>query len=137
MPRAITPRGRALESQAKALVVARAALEKQAEEVVVMDLRPLSSITDFFVIGTAGSARQLGALKDHIEAVLLQHGHAVWQTEGSPSAAEPAQPMNPPLQWLLMDCGDVVVHLFDQYSRTLYRLEDLWADAPRLRLPAN
>jgi ribosome-associated protein len=128
----LTPQGWGTESQAKALIAARAAFEKQAEGVVVMDIRALSTIADFFVVCTAGSARQIGALKEHIEAALHQHGCAVWHTEGAPSTAEAASLFNREPQWVLMDCGEIVVHLLDQRARTFYRLEELWADAPRI-----
>ena len=126
------PSGREIDSQAKALIAARAALEKQAESVVVMDLRSLSTVTDFFVVCTAGSARQLSALKDHIEAALCQHGGRVAHTEGEVSPSAVARGLNDPPLWLLMDCVDIVVHLLDQRTRECYRLEELWADAPRV-----
>ena len=119
---------RALDSQAKTLLAAQAALEKQAEGVVVLDVRALSTVTDFFVICTAGSGRQIAALKDHIETVLQQQGASIWHTEGTGTFGEfSSEP-----QWVLMDCGDLVVHLLDQQARVFYRLEDLWADAPRI-----
>ena len=114
------------------MIAARAALDKQAEEVLVMDLRSLSSITDFFVVCTAGSARQLDALKEHLEAVLAERGCPVWHTEGVSSPAAPGRSANHGLQWVLIDCGDIVVHLMDQPTRSFYRLEDLWADAPQI-----
>ena len=103
------------------MLAAHAALDKQAEDVVVVDLRSLSSVTDFFVICTAGSGRQSTALKDHIDAVLSHRGYRVWHTEGEASAA-----------WVLLDYGDVVMHLMDQQARAFYQLEQLWADAPRV-----
>lgn len=127
---------RVIEGQAKALLAAQAALEKQAESVVVMDLRSFATVTEFFVICTAGSARQIAAITDHIEATLTQQGSRVWHTEGLNASSRAAEGMSTPLQWVLMDCGDVVVHLFDQPSRTFYRLEELWADAPRVPLAA-
>lgn len=135
MPGQALAHGREADSQAAALLAARAALDKHAEGVVVMDLRTLSSITDFFVICTAESSRQLSALKDHIEAVLHQHGTSVWHTEGT-AVPSGVSPLMPPSQWVLMDCGDVVVHLFDPHGRNFYRLEELWADAPRVPLSA-
>ena len=132
----LTPRGHELESQDKAFAVARAALEKQAEGVVVMDVRTLSSVTDFFVVCTADNPRQLNALQEHIERILAQHGAAVWHTEGTASS-ERASGLTVIPQWVLLDCGDLVVHLLDRPARDLYRLEDLWADAPRLTLPAT
>lgn len=114
------------------MIAARATLEKQAEDVVVLDLRPLSAVTDFFVICTTGSARQADAVREHLEATLSQHGASVGHTEGRPG---PVGPGNSGLQWVLLDCGDVVVHLLDQRSRDFYRLERLWGDAPQLPLP--
>ena len=136
MPAEIPPPGRALDSHAKALTAARAALEKQAEDVVVMDLRTLSTVTDFFIICTAGSAPQINAMKDHIDAALAKQDCPVWHVEGSPIARS-AGALGDAFQWVLMDCGEVVVHLFDQRARAFYRLEDLWADAPRVLLPAE
>ena len=113
-------------------MAARAALEKQAEGVVVMDLRALSCVTDFFVVCTAGSTRQIAAIQEHIAAALSQHGCSVWHTEGAAAAAATSTGLHEEPQWVLMDCGDVVVHLLNQQARAFYRLEDLWADAPRL-----
>ena len=129
--------GPRIESLAKARLVAQAALEKHAEDVIMMDLRSLSSVADFFIIGTAGSRPQLDALKEHIEAQLLQRGGAVWHVEGTASSKQ--MPGNPErdLQWLLMDCGDVVVHLFNTRAREFYQLERLWADAPRLPVTSS
>ena len=132
MPGRAAPKRRALDSQAEALLAAHTALEKQAEAVVVMDVRGLSSVTDFFVVCTASSTRQLAALKDAIEAILAQQGCAVWHTEGTASAPASSGPFTHEPQWVLMDCGDIVVHLLDQHARAFYRLEDLWADAPRV-----
>ncbi len=134
MPAPVTSRGRGLTSQEAALTAVRAALEKQAEGVTVLDIRSLSSIADFFVVCTAGSARQINALKDHIEAALTKGGWSVWHTEGTAAAPGPGG-LEP--QWVLMDCGDVVVHLLDQQARAFYRIEDLWADAPRLPVPPS
>ena len=124
---------RTIDSHATALLAARAAFEKHAEEILVMDLRALSTVTDFFVIGTAHSAPQLTAIRDHIEATLSRQGGSVWHTEGSPTPVGSASAFNE-LQWVLMDCGEVVIHLLDPRARAFYRLEDLWADAPRIPL---
>ena len=128
----VAPQRQRIESQAKALLAAHEALDKQGEDVVVVDLRSLSSVTDFFVICTAGSSRQIDALKDHIEAVLSGQGWPVWHTEGD--AAPPSRGFTLDLQWVLMDYGDLVVHVMDQKARSFYQLEQLWADAPRVPL---
>jgi len=100
-----------------------------------MDLRSLSSVTDFFVVCTAGSTPQSNALKDHIDATLARHGASVWHTEGILPSGAPGGPREP--QWVLMDCGDIVVHLLDETARAFYQLEQLWADAPRLSLEST
>ena len=127
-------------SRAHALAAARAALEKQAEDVAVLDLRGVSTIADFFLVCTADNPRHIEALKDHVAAVLSRRGCRVEHIEGA--AAPPAARGVSSLEsrWVLMDCGDIVVHLFDRHARDFYRLEDLWADAPRLPvepLPAS
>jgi len=98
-----------------------------------MDLRRFSTVTDFFVIGTAGSTPQLNALKEHIEAMLARHKASVWHIEGTVSP-QPAARSSVELRWVLMDCGDVVVHLLNEQARSFYQLEQLWADAPRIPL---
>jgi ribosome-associated protein len=125
-----------VDSKAKALLAAQAALDKQGEDVAILDVRGLSSVTDFFIVCTAVSARQLDAIRDHIDETLARHGAAVWHTEGAPAAGGPSAALPRSPQWVLMDCGDVVVHLLDQETRQFYRLEDLWADAPKIPLPA-
>ena len=120
------------DSKAKALLAARAGLEKQAEDVLILELRSLSTVTDFFVICTGGSGRQIDALREHIETVLAQRGCPVRHTEGMSSSAGPTSTFDRSPQWVLMDYGDMVVHLLDQHTRAFYRLEHLWADAPRV-----
>lgn len=121
-----------IDSRTNALIAARAALDKQAEHIVVMDVRALSSVTDFFVLCTAGSARQIEAIKEHVEDVLEQHGSPVWHTEGVATSSLGVSRAPSAPQWVLMDFGDFVVHLLDQPTRAFYRLEELWADAPRV-----
>lgn len=123
-------RAQAARSKTKAALASQAALEKHAEDVLLLDLRSLSTVTDFFVIATAGSQPQFAAIQDHIEATLRQHGYRVLHTEGMGPAPRPGHAA--PMQWMLIDCGDVVVHLLDQSAREFYRLEELWGDAPRI-----
>ena len=122
-----------IDSRESALIAARAAIEKQAEDVIVMDLRSLSSVTDFFVICTGLSARQITALAESLQHSLQQHGCPVWHIEGTASAGAGGPEQEP--QWVLLDCGDIVIHLFGQDARSFYGLERLWADAPRLPIP--
>ncbi len=111
-----------------------------------MDLRALSGVTDFFVIATAATQRQAVAITDAIEDQLDRYGERVWHIEGSarvkagPPSARPRDLAGPiaqqtdGLSWVLMDCGDLVVHLFNPPAREFYQLERLWGDAPRIPL---
>ena len=109
------------DSRRTALAAARAALEKKAEEVVVLDLRGVSGFTDFLVIGSGTSDRQLEAITDGVEKELTANGHRVIGSEGQRGG-----------RWVLLDFGDVVVHVFHQEERSYYDLEGLWSDAPRV-----
>ena len=106
----------------------------------VLDLRAVSTIADFFLVCTADNPRHIEALKDHIAAVLLRRGCRLEHTEGAAASGAARGALSPEKRWVLMDCGDLVVHLFDRHARDFYRIEDLWADAPRLPvepLPAS
>jgi len=100
------------------------AADKQAENVVALDLRGISTFTDFFVICSGTSEPQLKAIAGEIVA-RLRDEHDI-----KPSAVD-TYPLS---QWLVLDYGSVVVHVFHQTKRDLYCLEDLWSDAPRLAL---
>lgn len=100
---------------------ARIAEEMHAEEVVILDLRGISSVADFFVIGTGTSDRQMRAIAEEIEHI----GRAVGQKPYSRSGYDSPS-------WLLLDYVDVVIHLFDPAKRYYYDLELLWGDAPRI-----
>jgi ribosome-associated protein len=111
------------DSRGTAVTAARAALEKKAEDLVVLDLRGVSGYTDFLVIGSGGSDRQLEAIADSVEKELTTHGHRVFGSEGQRGG-----------RWVLLDFGDVVVHVFHADERAHYDLEGLWADAPRIEV---
>ncbi len=111
------------DSQRTAVAAARAALEKKADEVVVLDLRGVSGYTDFLVIGSGQSDRQIEAIAEGIEKELKEQGHRKVGSEGERGG-----------RWVLLDFGDVVVHVFHQDERTHYDLEGLWADAPRIEI---
>ncbi|MBI2174968.1 MAG: ribosome silencing factor [Candidatus Omnitrophica bacterium] len=128
---------RAIDSQATALIAAKAAQEKHARNLLILDVRSLSNVTDYFLICTAESTRQLDALKEHIGLALSRWNCPIRHAEGTGSWNAASAPWTEQVQWLLLDCGDVVIHLFDERSRVLYRLEDLWRDAWRVNIPQN
>src|SRR3982074_3071514 len=111
------------DSQRTAITAARAAQEKKAEEVVVLDLRGVSGYTGFLVIGSGGSDRQLEAIVDSVEKELTAQGHRVIGSEGQRGG-----------RWVLLDFGDGVGAGFHADDRAHYDLEGLWADAPRIEV---
>jgi ribosome-associated protein len=101
------------------------ASDKLASDIVLLDIRGVSLIADYFVICTAGSDRQTSAiLKDLSEKLLEEFGRKPLHTEGKGDSG-----------WVLLDYGDVIVHIFSPQQRTFYNLEQLWASAtPVVRL---
>ena len=106
-----------------ALLAAEAADGKKAGDLLVLDLTGLTGIADYFVICSAGSTTQMGAIADGIGHALAGEGIRPSHLEGGAEAT-----------WLLMDYGDVVVHIFDEQARAYYSLDRLWGDAPRIPL---
>ena len=98
-----------------------AALGRKVEDLCVLDLRELSSFTDFFIIGNGNSSRQNLAVAEAVEAALKPAGFRALSVEGRESA-----------EWVLLDYGSLVVHVFSRAARDHYGLESLWGDAPRL-----
>lgn len=109
-----------------ALLSAESADDKKAFDIQVLDLRGLTFITDYFVICSCGSKTQVSAVTDGITERLAKAGRLPMHIEGGAEAT-----------WVLMDYGDVVVHVFEEQTRLYYGLEKLWADAPRVALPAR
>jgi ribosome-associated protein len=105
----------------RAILSARIASDLRGREVVVLDVRGAASWTDFMVIGTGASRRQVVAIADEIDLQLKKHGDRRIGREGYEAG-----------NWVVLDFGDVVVHLFDDEKRAYYRLESLWEDAPRV-----
>lgn len=110
-----------LDSKEIAILCARIADAKKAEDVLIFDVRKLTTITDFFVICNGFNERQLQSIASEIESQLHSHGIHGVGIEGYTNG-----------RWILMDYVDVVVHLFDREMRHFYDLELLWGDAPKL-----
>ncbi len=98
-------------------------LEKKAHDVLVLDLRKLTSAADHFVLLSADSETQVKAVAEHIVESLAQQGSKAWHVEGLGSR-----------RWVLLDYVDVVVHVFYSDTREFYSLETLWGDAPATRV---
>ena len=98
-----------------------AASEKQASDIVLLDLRSLCSFADYFVILSGESERQLEAIRDEIDKTLEEDGQRLLHQEGDPASG-----------WLLLDYGEVIVHIFTSPQREYYQLDRLWAQATPL-----
>jgi ribosome-associated protein len=108
-----------LSAEAVARVAARAALEKKAIDLTVLDLRGLSSVADFFLVCSGRSTTQVDTIAEAVRGALRAQGVRPRHNEGSAESG-----------WLLLDYGDVVVHVFLEETRGFYALERLWGDAP-------
>ncbi len=107
--------------QEMVMVAVRAMEEKHGDEVVALDLRGYSAIVDAFVICTAFSSAQARAIADEVEAAFSKRGWHLWRMEGYDTA-----------RWILLDYGDIGVHIFGDEDRALYDLDRLWGDVPRI-----
>jgi ribosome-associated protein len=105
-----------------------AALEKKGMEPVLIDVCGQASYADFIGVVSGQSDRQVDAIAEHVCEVMADHGHRVMNKEGMRTG-----------RWVLLDFGDVVVHVFYQPLRDVFDIESLWIDAPRVKLaiPAN
>ena len=99
----------------------QAAAEKKAIDLTVLDLRGVVTFTDFFIIATGANKRQMQAITDEIVEQLKRRGTPAARVEGYKTA-----------EWILIDYGDFIVHVFDEKARRFYDLEYLWREAKRL-----
>ena len=111
-----------MTSRQKALLVADLAREKKADNTVILDMRKVANITDFFIIASATSSRRAQAISENIKDGLLK-------AKQKPSSIEGYQEG----KWILIDAHDVVAHIFTNELRSFYNLEGLWGDAPRIK----
>lgn len=116
-----------LESRELSLLAAEAAADKKADDIVIVEVAELLVVTDYFVICTGQNDRQVHAIADEVEDRLREKCGA------KPMGREGAEEG----KWVLLDFGDIVVHVFQPEERDFYRLERLWGEAPRVELPAR
>ncbi len=96
---------------------------KKGREIVILDLRGLTDVADYFILCSADSAIQVKAISDALVEGMKVEGYPPWHIEGYES-----------LKWVLVDFVDVVVHIFQQEPRAFYGLERLWGDAPKIAI---
>jgi ribosome-associated protein len=107
------------DSRQLARLAARAASSKHGGAIVILDVRELITITDYFVIASGASDRQIDTIADEVLRELKKNETRPVRKEGDPAA-----------RWILLDFVDFVVHVFHEEEREYYRLENLWRDAP-------
>ena len=110
-----------LPSLDRACLCARVASDNKARDVVVLDMRGITPLYDFFVLSTGNSRRQIHTISEETDAALRDVGDHRLTIEGYQASS-----------WVVQDYGDVMVHVFNPQTREYYALEELWADAPRV-----
>jgi ribosome-associated protein len=105
----------------RACICARVAADNKARDVIVLDMRSITPLYDFFVIATGSSRRQIHTMTEEIDDAMRERGDLRLSVEGYEAS-----------KWVVQDYGDVVIHLFTPETREYYGLEELWADAPRI-----
>lgn len=110
----------------RVLQALHAASEKKAIDLVVLDLQDIASFTDYFVITSGANERQVQAIADGVSDTLKKVGSPAARVEGYKTA-----------EWILLDYGDFIVHVFEQKARSFYDLERLWRESKRVELPAE
>lgn len=97
--------------------------EKKGEDIQVIDISAISVMADYFVITNGGSTSQVDALVENVEEQMHKAGYSLKQREGKRGGA-----------WVLLDYGDVIVHIFDKESRSFYNLERIWSDGKTVEM---
>ena len=118
------PAAGADELDERILTALQAASDKKALDPVVLDLRQIASFTDYFLITSGANERQVQAISDEVNERLKKGGVAAARVEGYKSA-----------EWILLDYGDFIVHVFADKARKFYDLERLWRESKRVELP--
>ena len=117
----VTPRKALPSALQRACLAARIAADNKGQDVQVLDLRGITPLFDYFVIATGASRRQVHTIVEEADAALRGVGDERIGIEGYEAS-----------KWVVQDYGDVVVHVFDADTRDYYKLEELWADAPKV-----
>ena len=110
-----------MEAKEMAKLAIRALEDKKAEDIKVIDISGISTVADYFIIASGKNRSQIQALCDNVDETLGRAGAKMKQTEGYKSA-----------NWILMDYGDIIVHIFDTENRLFYDLERIWRDGKEI-----
>jgi len=99
--------------------------DKKAEDISIIDISEISVLADYFIIANGSNRSQIQAMCDNVEEALGRAGNPVRQIEGYDNA-----------NWILMDFGDIIVHIFDKENRLFYDLERIWSDGKKVNPPS-
>ncbi len=116
----------AVTAEEKALLCYNSALSKKADGIVAFDVRSISDVADIFMVMGGSSGRQVKTIVDAVETALRAMGEKKYHIEGYDNAT-----------WVLIDAGDVIVHVFLEKTRRYYEIERLWADAETVKFPSE
>jgi ribosome-associated protein len=119
-------KAKAMSSWEKALMLTRAALDKKAADLVVLDVHAHTSIAEYFIVCSGRSDRQVQSIAQGLQEEATHAGVRPFAVEGTQRG-----------HWVLMDFSDVIVHIFYEPMRQFYDLDGLWSHAPRAKLPAT
>lgn len=115
-----------IESREKSRLAAKLARDKKAEDLVILDMRKVANLCDYFVICSGNSEKQVESIADAVEEGFLKKKIKAMGSDGRKNGL-----------WTLLDYGDVVIHVFYKEVREYYNLERLWIDAKRVRIPKD
>ena len=110
-------------SREMAKTACRALSEKKAEDLRVIEISEISPLADYFIIATGSNTNQIQAMVDAVDEALTKEEHQVKQIEGNRNSS-----------WVLIDYGDIIVHIFSQEDRLFYNLEKIWTDGKRIEV---
>lgn len=108
-------------SKEMARIASHALSEKKGEDIKIIDISEISVLADYFIIANGTSSSQVTALVDNVEEQLHKAGYCLKQREGQPGGS-----------WVLLDFGDIIVHVFDKENRLFYDLERIWQDGKEI-----
>ncbi len=121
LPERVRPQMSSEAARTFAIECARMLRDDKCENIVVLDLRGVSPICDFFVIATGTSDRQMRAITDHVRKMAKERGETPYSVSGYEEST-----------WIVMDYVDVIIHMFNDEQRTYYDLDSLWGDSPHV-----
>ncbi len=110
-----------MEAKEMAKLAIKSLEDKKAEDIKVIDISDISTIADYFIIASGKNRSQIQAMCDNVEEAMGRAGVSMKQTEGYKNA-----------NWVLMDYGDIIVHIFDTENRLFYDLERIWRDGKEI-----